>query len=1738
MDPFKYLSVGDYAKIADEQPQIGADVVNPDVAARANEIAKTYPWIQPKTVFTLAKYNASPQAVDAVGNAYVDRELQSFDQKKAAVGQLAPPIRVAFDAVGWVAKTARAAFDFLIPGAASAIEPIARPLDVSSEYVFDKAVKPAIRWSVAAFDIIPETAQSLASNVIGGTDFDLFGLWESTSLATMLDNPEKVGKGFFMSQVLREEQAKRARAYRGTVYGNAFTVGRSIMQFVPQNSKLYKYGSGVIDAAIMIALPDPTMDIAKLISKGAGASGDALRAIQAGVDLNVAFKAGRETAPMLSEIDAKVVKKILSEQHAATRAEAGLVDGINGENVDAEKFISFFQTNPLGVMLVDKLVATTNRMEILEDIFRFEIDTNVADQLASAGSRDEVIAALTSPFTMGNEQMLTGKIGSYRVRKARSAILKTRWFTQMPKNSIVVSGDKMDDLEAIRNMTLSMRTAGVSEDVIKTWGDKAVQTFSRRGTQPARYETFSEYNDAVRHILEANGINKTIIDETLNRTSDSLDKIRGYLTDFMGIDTDNGHLRMMVELLKEHGDDAVYAEFLQRAEPILSDASFAGPAKLVHMLNRTRTLPDARELKRLTRNPLFQAAFDAAGVNMKKLPLAGKRKIVDIVKYTDEAAANELKSELFELKQLRGAALTDSKKLEIKEIQKQLDEMRYVEKTKVVSGDARLAIDLADYLQNRIWKPLNLATIGYIMRNGIDAQIRMAFGGVRSLANTTALHPLEYIHIAVGLPGKGTKYARSITGVDMTNLGVAKKLATGETILEETRKAGQYVYVGETQFETTREGMKRARAYAKKTGKPIFGVEEDAELMDDVTAASVVNEQLAQVLGEVSSRIGYTSSDEAVHMVRTGSFPAFSRKGEGDYETYMHTKGVVEQLQMVRKNETTRRVAQGIQQGKSDQQIAEEVADWLLANKNSPAYQTLKRRHLQGIEYKSEKHPGVDISAPLDFDELFAIGREEAVRQALINYTLAVDITNMRMLTGKLPEIEFMAAYNGLPDFDNVTAVPLANLERLGAGRQQMPPAVGSRARLGGQTGVVVKIEQVSEDAEAVATFVPFREYGVLDGKAPGRTSEGARRTIENSPVSPDGQMPGLPVKVPSEQRLRERAPSNDQKLLASGVDKLTGFLFNVLNDTAVKRLERSVTFRQYYYREIGQHVDRLSHAEGIRLYEDVLAKATEEGKTIRQYLGEGVRQKNSVAAKIERLNTRSVAEARGTLAVKELDDYARFKALSDTKELLYDASRRNNLTDALRIVMPFADAWKDIISTYALLGAQHNIHMIRQFARVYKGLEQADPDQDGRGFIFRDPTTNDVNFQFPLSGSLAKLFTGVDAPMSAPLSRLSQGIAVYPALGPYAQLAVSTFLPDIPKYDQIKELLLPYGETKVGDVALGVIPGSIRKTFEAVWANPDNRASTYGNVYIETLRALSVNPQYDLSTQEGIDSLMADAKSRARVLTMMRAVSQFLGPAAGVQEWKVPTSVGDKYVDVLLQELRKMQSEDYDTAIDRFLQLYGDEMMLYVSSKSRVVRDGIEATEIFGKWERDNQDIMKKYSLTGPYFGPMGADYNFTVWDRQLEEGSRERLSDVELIRLAQLRVGSTRYRSFRKLFPDDPSEKQRAILAAYRQQLHEEMPGFPSRPQFEVGKLENQLAELREAVDDSALADNPVIEPLREYLKKLDQFQAAFGGMSLQSKRKAPFRARLFALGEQLANQNPDFDRLWTRVLSAQVE
>ncbi|MFN9960630.1 MAG: hypothetical protein ACK55I_46705, partial [bacterium] len=154
------------------------------------------------------------------------------------------------------------------------------------------------------------------------------------------------------------------------------------------------------------------------------------------------------------------------------KADAGLSRGITGASVDGTKFVDFMRTNPWAKKLVDDLVAEDDPFKILNQTFGYKISTDTAVELSRAKSSEEVISALTRPFTLG-ENTISANIGKYKVTRnpVRQAIRDMRFFTQMPEDTIVVDGvDAFEMTDSIRNMANSMRTAGVSMDKINSWG--------------------------------------------------------------------------------------------------------------------------------------------------------------------------------------------------------------------------------------------------------------------------------------------------------------------------------------------------------------------------------------------------------------------------------------------------------------------------------------------------------------------------------------------------------------------------------------------------------------------------------------------------------------------------------------------------------------------------------------------------------------------------------------------------------------------------------------------------------------------------------------------------------------------------------------------------------------------------------------------------------------------------------------------------------------------------------------------------------------------------------------------------------------------------------------------------------------------------------------------------------------------------------------------------------------------
>jgi hypothetical protein len=291
-------------------------------------------------------------------------------------------------------------------------------------------------------------------------------------------------------------------------------------------------------------------------------------------------------------------------------------------------------------------------------------------------------------------------------------------------------------------------------------------------------------------------------------------------------------------------------------------------------------------------------------------------------------------------------------------------------------------------------------------------------------------------------------------------------------------------------------------------------------------------------------------------------------------------------------------------------------------------------------------------------------------------------------------------------------------------------------------------------------------------------------------------------------------------------------------------------------------------------------------------------------------------------------------------------------------------------------------------------------------------------------------------------------------------------------------------------------------------------------------------------------ERLLQDAKWRARVLTGFRALSQFLGPTSGTPEAIVETDKGDIYASYLLKAFQDLQTENYDTAIKRFIDIYGDDALLYVSSKTQAMQPGIAATEQFGDWERKNGGVLEAFPLVAAYFAPGGDDFSFSVWDRQIRTGKRERLTAAEMIELAQFRVGNAIYRDLKRQAGKYPPAEVKDWLRRQRQKISEKFPGFPAQPVFTVGEFQQNIQEMKRAVDDPRLSGNEIAGAVKEYLgyrdRAIAQYVAAGGkeGGFATAKQAAELRQWLFNIGTALADAVPDFQRVWDRELASEVD
>lgn len=953
-------------------------------------------------------------------------------------------------------------------------------------------------------------------------------------------------------------------------------------------------------------------------------------------------------------------------------------------------------------------------------------------------------------------------------------------------------------------------------------------------------------------------------------------------------------------------------------------------------------------------------------------------------------------------------------------------------------GDPRAAVALAEYMQNKVWKPLTLATGGYIVRNMFDAQVRIATIGKEGFFN----HPLRYIGWVTGEKG-----AQRIVG----------------------RNFDDFIKKSADDWDDTTDYYEAATRL--KIGRGL----------DDVLPA-------------------------VKRSVRTDSYKIVSRAEEPD----LWVRGLSEELIQMSKDTIEKGMAKGLS-----------TDDMIRYLRNDPkgkeALKDLLKYLDNGIKIIGDEE--TFVRKVLDGDN------DDVLRQWID--LLAKGRINVK--TGGDKELAFAVGYLRVPLKETFTEFASdINPRKIIDG----PSTPGRGSLVDVSKKGEGKILAIVTDVVDTPSGPRWQLQRVSTNRFSGKGVEPSELAAGRAELTDLIKSKAAGGKLPSKVKIAETQTLKDSdNPAARALDRMTNLFFHELYEKRfVNKLERAPVYRQFYYEQVARNVDSLSPAEAKKLIDDIKSASA----------GLEMKPSNYVGSKDNWNKIQQLARtANGTGTIKDLDDYAGLMALDSVKTSLFDATSRNNIEDILRIVIPFGPAWREVLGTYARFSVEDPTR-IRRAQQMFNGLTNADPDNDGQGFFYKDPTTSQYSFNFPMSGTLSKLLTGVNAPLQAPVKGVSIGLNVIPAIGPVGQIAASAIIPDTPTFDGVVSILLPFGR----GTSSSLLPSWARKLKSALTDNENQLQSIYGNTYVDVLRAMSASGDYNLDDPTSKEQLFEDAKGKARIIASMRAIGQFIGPASPSNEFIVDSKEGDIYASALIQEFYKLQTNNYDTAVSEFIRIYGDDALLYLSSKSKATQGGLEASEEFGDWERDNENLVNQYPEIAGYFAPGGSDFDFQTWERQIRTGKRERLTARQVVEQAQYRIGASQYRAYRDQVGAYPNEEQRAWLKNIRIELNKKYSGFPVVPVFTVGEFEKNIVSMKSAVENPDLADNDVASSLKIYLQYRDQaianYVASGGQPSGLSSAKAaePLRDYLKSISDTLIQKTPDFARIFERELQSEID
>jgi hypothetical protein len=542
-------------------------------------------------------------------------------------------------------------------------------------------------------------------------------------------------------------------------------------------------------------------------------------------------------------------------------------------------------------------------------------------------------------------------------------------------------------------------------------------------------------------------------------------------------------------------------------------------------------------------------------------------------------------------------------------------------------------------------------------------------------------------------------------------------------------------------------------------------------------------------------------------------------------------------------------------------------------------------------------------------------------------------------------------------------------------------------------------------------------------------------------------------------------------------------------------------------------------------------------------------------------------------LTLEDVDALAKDDALQVVKELLYDTSDKTHLWDAMRIAAPFGAAWAEVMGTWARL-LVNNPRVLDRLAHGMYGLQQQgsnaiyqalgvqhDPEQ---GFFFKDMTTGDESFAWPmpaqanafLTGGLGGGDPGIMA--AAPVSGLNLIGQVQPGFGPVVTSTAGLLLNHPGWREDVLNFIAPFGGPSMQDAGgLGnavidsVTPAWVRKLMVAVFPVNAEQKSQLAAAQQTAMIYLASTGDYKLGGA-GVSAvlarseqarLVANAETMARRLYFLRGIAQFALPTLGAPEMSAVTGNGELVLQVKLAGLLGQYQADpaeggygYQQGFLRFLRDYGKELYFMGVDGSDSTGYGAPTKKTY-EWMRNNNDLVTTYDgVWGLLVPDPGTEFYYPAYQAQIRRGFRTMVNPDKIPELANARLGRALYTSYRDQYGDSPTEAEAAELRSLQSRLEIQFPGYSRIPES-LGGTGTLILELEAASKDPRVLRSPVGPSLATYFQARAQIRSQ-GVSDLRTGLGRELAPDLYYLGSQLAANDPAFRAAWDRLLSYEFD